>query len=76
MESPPPYSLKSLDHFSRSSEYKNFKKLNGVGKESFAAMWIDHPFMIEGEKIRQRNILYLKAILVLAITISLSTLCF
>ena len=41
----------------------NFQKLNGVGKESFAAMWIDHPFMIEGEQIRQQNILYFKAFL-------------
>ena len=38
----------------------NFQKLNGVGKESFAAMWIDHPFMIEGEQIRQQNILYFR----------------
>ena len=43
---------------------RTLKKLNGVGKESLAATWINHPFMIEGEKIRQQNIMYLKAFLV------------
>ena len=47
----------------------NSQKLNGVGKESFAAMWIDHPFMIEGEKIRQQNILYFKAFLMVLFAI-------
>ena len=48
---------------------EKLQKLNGVGKESFAAMWIDHPFMIEGEKIRQQNILYFKAFLMVLFAI-------
>ena len=42
-------------------------KSNGVGKESFAATWTEHPFMIEGKKIRQRNVLYFKICLILSV---------
>ena len=66
--------MKNFHHYSITEfdrKIRNFQKLNGVGKESFAAMWINHPFMIEGEQIRQQNILYLKTFLTVLLAIFL-----
>ena len=48
---------------------RNSYKFNGVGKEGFAATWLEHPFVIEGEKIRSQNVLYIKAFLIFLISI-------
>ena len=49
--------------------FRNSYKFNGVGKEGFAAAWLEHPFVIEGEKIRNQNVLYIKAFLIAVISI-------
>ena len=54
--------------------YWNFEKLHGSGEEGFATIWQKHPFMIDGEKIRQRNIRKLKMILMSALVILLTIL--